>query len=278
MLCFVDMCSSQPERGTPSPQWACACVCSSESSQWQRALVCLSTLGPGVPAALHTWAVPARMPWTPVWGPQVWLLVLSSAWVFLQEAPLDGLLVVLSGQHSPAWVFSALAPSPCEHESPHQGLGDRPVPTTGLAQLFTWPWDQHDEPMAWISMHALDSPEVQKFYWVFPHFLILFVFALWTFSLCVFNVLFSAVLHVFICFLQIFQMLSHHITSTITTTTTTITPPHTHTAKPSPWAVTIQSPSHWTAREFSPSYITFIGRKTSIIIEMLKNVKNPELQ
>lgn len=75
------------------------------------------------------------MPWTPVWGPRVWLLVLVCLG-FLQ-APLDGLLVVLSGQHSPAWVFSALAPSPCEHESPHQGLGDRPVPPTGLAQLFT---------------------------------------------------------------------------------------------------------------------------------------------
>ena len=46
-----------------------------------------------------------------------------------------------------------------------------PLATTGLAQLFTWPWDQHDEPMAWISMHALDSTEVQKFYWVFLIFL-----------------------------------------------------------------------------------------------------------
>ena len=135
-LCFVDMCSLQPERGTPSPQWACACVCGSESSQWRRALVCLSTLGPGVPASCAVHGSPAhlssaaRMPWTPEQEPRVWLLVLLSAWVFLQEALLDGLLAILSGHHSPALVFTALAPSPCVHENPHQGLGDMPAHPT----------------------------------------------------------------------------------------------------------------------------------------------------
>lgn len=101
-----------------------------------RAPVCLGTLGPGVPASCTMHGSPPHLSsaclnaldpgvGTPSLAPGT-LVCLG----FLTRGAPCGLLEVLSGHHSPALVFSVLAPSPCVHENPHQGLGDMPAHPT----------------------------------------------------------------------------------------------------------------------------------------------------
>ena len=281
MLCFVDMCSSQPERGALSSQWACACVCGPESSQWQSPGV-FGYAGARSDSILHyAWqpSTPEQClpeclgPWcgnpeSGSWHSRLlgfsykrsslmdswrfWVVITLLLWC---SAFLPRLLVCMRTP-TRAWEICQLTP---------------PLATTGLAQLFTWSWDQHDEPMVWISMCALHSTEVQKFYWVF----LIFLFFLF--------LPFGLFPYVVLMFFFILFYMSSFVSSKFSKCFPIILypppPPNPpHTAKLNPWAVTIQGPSHWTAREFYSSYITFIGRKTSIIIVMLKNVKNPELQ